>query len=1048
MSDFIKTYSTSMKYKLEEIFNFRKDDIKNFLSSKLKAIFQKEENLNRNLKNFHELKNFLGKKRSINFKIEEIEQEYKTHFINPTSNNDKSSEDISVTQFHYNDNLGFIAKKNNSEITIFKKPLVLTEIYENNSININLVNDSITFNDKITNINKYNYKVYSLDNKDNLLEDTDLQKMTIDENIENNKKIEIEKENIYPYLIFIKSKIPEIKDSDLEFNNIYPIEIEIKNEIIRPENISKIFFYYFNINSELAKDFEYIETKKRMDFYGIMEQSIYNNCNKVIIITGPKGIGKTTSLIRFSFIKLYRVFYFNLESFQRYSYDSKELKIKELKIQLTKLFGLYVKYDNEKVKQKIEKYIDKNSDENCFKFIYNIIKLFLTFVNNVNVFTFCFIIDQYSLNYKNTTTESEINIKNIIELCKTSNKIKLVICPTINNLFSKEQINYLFSGVLNEENSPYLIYYFQELIPKEKIIEKIINKESDENKNFIEELGYIPKFFYELKNININIYKNYLEINLRKNIKEYYSPNDNTEMNMKILNILDLTKSEKLISSYEFQKNISIYPLKYLKIIKYKVNQKILDEFSKKNKINNNNKEEDIIVQYLRKLLKNEKNKIYDLIIKNYFKLEEKDLKEYLDNYIEKDKSSINIYGNYYKDFIDSYSDYFDTKFLSDIYVYKLEFNMIFIEAIFLDYLFLHLKGEYKLFLDIIDKGACGGFFEILVDYYIQSKKNFIVSDIKNTFYIPSLVPQNYSIKYYSYSRNNNNFKEFKLTTNEKKKKIPFENTYIRQTTFNSKYYDMAILIKTNKPNTFNLSSVQATIHKDKEKRMTKDEHELILGSTKQNLENQFDITIDKAYFFYVLSKKNGNIEDQETKKECDENKIQYIGFDIDNIDGNTNKYLVDYNKAFITESFPTVNCASILYNPKKDDTTFFSLKKIIEEKLKDAKSFDNNNFNYIAKLLKNKYGKDDILINQLKYIVLKINKALKSKITQYLTHFSFLIIEEEKNKKTTEKIYMYFMNEGYDLKNCSKLKSIVFKNISYNELKFCFSTIPLKSNI
>ena len=35
--------------------------------------------------------------------------------------------------------------------------------------------------------------------------------------------------------------------------------------------------------------------------------------------------------------------------------------------------------------------------------------------------------------------------------------------------------------------------------------------------------------------------------------------------------------------------------------------------------------------------------------------------------------------------------------------------------------------------------------------------------------------------------------------------------------------------------------------------------------------------------------KKNGKIEDEETKRECDENKIQYIGFDINSIDKKDN---------------------------------------------------------------------------------------------------------------------------------------------------------------
>ena len=49
---------------------------------------------------------------------------------------------------------------------------------------------------------------------------------------------------------------------------------------------------------------------------------------------------------------------------------------------------------------------------------------------------------------------------------------------------------------------------------------------------------------------------------------------------------------------------------------------------------------------------------------------------------------------------------------------------------------------------------------------------------------------------------------------------------------------------------------IQATIMKDKDKKLLKEEHELILRAVKLNLENEFDIDIEEAYFIYALSKK------------------------------------------------------------------------------------------------------------------------------------------------------------------------------------------------
>ena len=90
----------------------------------------------------------------------------------------------------------------------------------------------------------------------------------------------------------------------------------------------------------------------------------------------------------------------------------------------------------------------------------------------------------------------------------------------------------------------------------------------------------------------------------------------------------------------------------------------------------------------------------------------------------------------------------------------------------------------------------------------------------------------------------------------------------------------MAILIKSEKNNkTIDLAAIQASIKKDNQKRMSKDGHELILGAVKENLENEYDIIIDKGYFLYVLSQKETKIIDEDTVKDCEIkwNKIHWI---------------------------------------------------------------------------------------------------------------------------------------------------------------------------
>ena len=379
----------------------------------------------------------------------------------------------------------------NRQIVIFDEPIIATEIYSYNSLKLNLINDNECLNSKNYFLDKYNYNIYTLDNEDKLIASNN---KNIFEN-DNIKTINFQNINIKPFLIIMKSKIPEILDSDLIIENIYPKKQLEEEEKIYGNDISKIFFYYFNIRYDLQKKYEYILSNNRKELNRILERFLFKVTKNIIIIAGPKGIGKTASLIYFSFIPEFRVFYFNLEVFNNNM--NKNIKIKELKIQLTKLFGHYTKYDTNKIKQSIEKYIENNDKIECLEFIYNIIKQFLNFSNEVGVNSFCFIIDQYSLAFDE---KKEGNIKKIIELFNNNQSINLVLCPTINNIFAKSQIDYLFEKSLNIKNTNFIdIYYFQELISKEQILNNIINEETDEYINFIEEVGYLPKLYYDSK---------------------------------------------------------------------------------------------------------------------------------------------------------------------------------------------------------------------------------------------------------------------------------------------------------------------------------------------------------------------------------------------------------------------------------------------------------------------------------------------------------------------------------------------------------------------
>ena len=1080
MSNIFNTYSSSFKYDLPKIFTFQEEEIKNFLSKDLPNILNYKE-IKDNINNYKNLKQFLGKKRknSIN-KDEFIENQ--RHFKVPTSlekiNNLSVLSDI-------NNNL-YIEEENNY-LTIFENPRILIKLFDSQSINVDLINDNESFQMKAKELENFNYNIYSMNKENKIIVSNELELQK-----EYNKSIEIEKENIYPYLFVMNSQIPEITTNDLLYENIYRT-LEGKNGLISPKDISSIFFYYFRISSEMQNKYVFIDSDNRKNLYSILSEFMLATLKNILIILGPKGIGKTTSLIKFSFNKIFRIFYFNLESFYINSGDK---KIKELKIQTAKVFGkinqqkknLNNNIDNNinnsnnninnilknkgnimnininntdnnnelvNIKSQIEDYIEKNCNINSFEFIYNIIKLFKEFAKQKKEKTFGFIIDQYSFNYK--CENNNYNINSIINLINDTKNIKLILCPTINNIYSKEQINNIFFNSLNNNSNLYKIYYFQEFISKDKFLENIISEKDDEYKNIIDELGYSPKHFYDFHNSNQETYKKYKEGNIKNNIEEYFSFNNNktaADTIIDILNILDLVKSEKLISSLELQKMISKLPLKYLKIIKYKINNEFIQnlpskfedyqkKFKKKNK--NEKDEEDVFINYLKKIWRKEKNYDYDKIIEKNFFIDERNIEDYINNYFIKDKNAMNIYGNYYKTYIDNNNNLFDPSEHSYnyIYVYQLEFSINLLENIFLEIIYNHIKNENLVFSNLLDRGAYGGIFELLFGFFIQKSGLFSGEKIEQTIYISSLVPFNYSINYYSsYKKEIKNFKEFKLEKNDTKRKIPFKNTFIKQLIFNSKYYDMSILLKSEKENNYNLINIQATIMKDEDKRLTKDEHELISRSVKLNLENEYEINIEKAYFIYVLSKKNGEIEDQETMKDCDINNIEYIGFDLDKFEEN-NQFKINYDKALITDLFPIHNASSLLIWKKNEEEKYAKLKVIIDDKKNSSEELKDYS-EYINILFKKKYDSSEFILGQFKYFELNYSLFVKNKeILNFLSEFSFLIFIINKD----EEIYIHFNKLTYNCKNNFKKVSLKPLKKDNTKILFCFSEVPLIIN-
>ena len=290
MSNILNSYSFSFKYDLPQVFSFKDGAIKNFLSKNIPVILNENDEIKEKIKDYKELKQFLGKKRAKEINESELIENKKFLKMDASTKNVKLLIDL-------DDDENIYVNEKKSRLTIYQNPLALIQLFDSQSIIIDLITDNLYYKRRQNDLKNYYYKAYSK-NKDNELKLSDKIEFLKDYD----KSIEIENENIYLYFLVINSQIPELNEEDLLYKNIYK-SLQEENGLILPDNISKIFFYYFRISKELQKKYFYIESNLRKKFYSILVEFIEFSFNNILIIVGQKGIGKTTSLIKFSLIK-------------------------------------------------------------------------------------------------------------------------------------------------------------------------------------------------------------------------------------------------------------------------------------------------------------------------------------------------------------------------------------------------------------------------------------------------------------------------------------------------------------------------------------------------------------------------------------------------------------------------------------------------------------------------------------------------------------------------------------------------------------------------
>ena len=329
--------------------------------------------------------------------------------------------------------------------------------------------------------------------------------------------------------------------------------------------------------------------------------------------------------------------------------------------------------------------------------------------------------------------EESFNIlMKIINLVYDYKTIKLIICPSLNGNLIKKNLLLYYENKLEFDNIS--IYYNQEFMSKEELSKYILLNENDNEDiaNLYEELDSSPNHFYEIKNINsIQRYKEYLQNNIKEYIKEY---KDSTiKSSLDILNLLDLVIGEKIISSTSLLEKLQSLPLKYLKITKFKTKYKDIINL------------DTIFFKELKRyllLLFNEKNKKNDLFFKENFEIEEMKNLHFFDIYQELVNRKRNLFGNYYKYFIQNkkYDNDDSSKIhiVDNIFVYKLDFNSLLFEKE--KCIMKYSKGE-KVYMLYFMKFCLkiyfiGGFFEIIFNGNYYNMALLIKTDQYNHFYL------------------------------------------------------------------------------------------------------------------------------------------------------------------------------------------------------------------------------------------------------------------------------------------------------------------------
>jgi len=363
--------------------------------------------------------------------------------------------------------------------------------------------------------------------------------------------------NLFNRVIFLKKKEDNLIDQKMKeeyykkiFNNYLTNKFENEGE--------RFSFNISEYSGQQANNFEYFETKKRRDFLDSLDDFIESE-KYYLALTGISGTGKTITLLKFLKEKYINFpnCYFNIKSL------SKNSNIKKIAAEFVKLFNkndyyeYYIELINLFEKEKHIMLWDK------------IIKI-LNYIIEIKEIKekIIIIFDQYKIGF-------DINLKllNILQSDKYCQKIKIIICSSINGKDIKTNLTY--STIFKNLQMKNIINYtFIERLFSVKLIIK-----NDKIKAIMKKFKYIPKYYFIfIKDYHEDTENIDNEEELQKQIKRFVSDQFNNIKNKLILfynennielienynNICRILQGEAINESY-FTNYIQIIPLKYCK---------------------------------------------------------------------------------------------------------------------------------------------------------------------------------------------------------------------------------------------------------------------------------------------------------------------------------------------------------------------------------------------------------------------------------------------------------------------------------------------------